>query len=90
MEKIESQISKDKSLVERIRELSGVVILSKCEYERLVQKQASEDVIKTLDHNLGVLTDQLRRSKDMENYWRNECNNYKEELKKRNKKWWRF
>lgn len=33
MDKIESQISKDKSLVDRIRELSGVVILSKREYE---------------------------------------------------------
>lgn len=38
MDKVESQISKDKSLVDRIRELSGTVILSKCEYERLVQK----------------------------------------------------
>ena len=47
MEKIESQISKDKSLVERIRELTGVVILSKSEYEEIVQKKAGEDVIKT-------------------------------------------
>ena len=38
MEKIESQISKDKSLVDRIRELSGVVILSKREYEELEKR----------------------------------------------------
>ena len=55
MEKIESQISKDKSLVERIRELSGVVILSKREYEELVQKQSGEDVIKTLRDSINAL-----------------------------------
>ena len=46
MEKIESQISKDKSLVERIRELSVVVILSKREYEELVQNNQVKMLLK--------------------------------------------
>lgn len=90
MEKIESQISKDKSLVERIRELSGVVILSKCEYEKLVQKQASDNVVKTLESSVDALTDQLNRCNDAIDYWHNKYNECIDEMKKHNSKWWRF
>lgn len=90
MEKIESQISKDKSLVDRIRELSGVVILSKCEYERLVQKQASEDVVKTLQDSINALTIQLNNCNGAADYWRNKYDECREQLKKETDKWWRF
>ena len=90
MEKIESQISKDKSLVDRIRELSGVVILSKCEYERLVQKQASEDTVKTLERSISVLNNQLDSCRADIEYWRNKYNECRNELKKRCNKWWKF
>nr|DAN16743.1 MAG TPA: hypothetical protein [Bacteriophage sp.] len=90
MEKIESQISKDKSLVDRIRELSGVVILSKCEYERLVQKQASEDVVKTLQASINALTIQLNNCNGAADYWRNKYDECREQLKKETDKWWRF
>lgn len=90
MEKIESQISKDKSLVDRIRELSGVVILSKCEYERLVQKQASEDVVKTLQDSINALTIQLNNCNGAADYWRNKYDECREQLKKKTDKWWRF
>lgn len=90
MEKIESQISKDKSLVERIRELSGVVILSKREYEELVQKQAGEDVIKTLRHSIDVLTDQLNTCIRDRDYHADKYIKCSEELEKRCKKWWKF
>lgn len=90
MEKIESQIFKDKSLVDRIRELSGVVILSKCEYERLVQKQASEDVVKTLQASINALTIQLNNCNRAADYWRNKYDECREQLKKETDKWWRF
>lgn len=90
MEKIESQISKDKSLVDRIRELSGVVILSNCEYERLVQKQASEDVVKTLQASISALTIQLNNCNGAADYWRNKYDECREQLKKETDKWWRF
>lgn len=90
MDKLESQISKDKSLVERIRELSGVVILSKREYEELVQKQAGEDVIKTLRHSIDVLTDQLNTSIRDRDYYADKYIKCSEELEKRCKKWWNF
>lgn len=89
MEKIESQISKDKSLVERIRELSGVVILSKREYEELAQKQASEDVIKTLRHSIDVLIDQLNTCIRDRDYYADKYIKCSEELEKRCKKWWK-
>ena len=90
MDKIESQISKDKSLVERIRELSGVVILSKREYEELVQKQAGEDVIKTLRDSINALTNQLNTCIKERDYYADKCIKYGEELEKRCKKWWKF
>lgn len=97
MDKVESQISKDKSLVDRIRELSGTVILSKCEYERLVQKQANEDVVKTLQANISALTIQLNTlTMQLNNcnaaidYWRNKYDECREQLKKETDKWWKF
>lgn len=90
MEKIESQIAKDKSLVDRIRELSGVVILSKREYEELVQKQAGEDVIKTLRHSIDVLTDQLNTCIKDRDYYADKYCKCREEFEKRCKKWWKF
>ena len=90
MEKTESQIAKDKSLVDRIRELSGVVILSKREYEELVQKQAGEDVIKTLRHSIDVLTDQLNTCIKDRDYYADKYCKCREELEKRYKKWWKF
>lgn len=97
MDKVESQISKDKSLADRIRELSGIVILSKCEYERLVQKQANEDVAKTLQASisaltiqLNALTVQLNNCNSAVDYWRNKYDECREQLKKETDKWWRF
>ena len=90
MEKIESQISKDKSLVDIIRELSGVVILSKREYEELVQKQAGEDVIKTLRDSINALANQLNTCIRERDYYADKCIKYGEELEKRCKKWWKF
>ena len=90
MEKIESQIAKDKNLVDRIRELSGVVILSKREYEELVQKQAGEDAVKTLERSIGVLNNQLDSCRADIEYWRNKYDKCRDELEKRCKKWWKF
>lgn len=87
---MESQIAKDKSLVDRIRELSGVVILSKCEYEKLVQKQASEDTIKTLERSISVLNNQLDSCREDIEYWRNKYNECRDQLEKYNNKWWKF
>ena len=90
MDKIESQISKDKSLVDRIRELSGVVILSKREYEELVQKQAGEDVIKTLRNSIDVLTNQLNTCIKDRDYYADKYIKCSEKLEKSCKKWWQF
>ena len=90
MEKIESQIAKDKNLVDRIRELSGVVILSKREYEELVQKQAGEDAVKTLERSISVLNNQLDSCRADVEYWSDKYIKCRDELEKRCKKWWKF